>query len=361
MNLRVLALGLLLTPGAVHGQEGWRVVSDPFADLVFHTLAGLGLYGPGPTPLYDPAYHGAARDARAHADGLRSAAGAALKARLAEDPAFDVLHFLPLYFRGADVADALAALDRVAEGSASPWPAPSTRAGADALAHVVDTPGRRGALAAFVAVLNDEWRTVVAPRRRQDGGARGAAAAALQRRWERAFAPLLAPFLAREGQTTGTLLIAPALGPEGRYLPLDPGRPGGLVVAVGVPTDTSVAALDGVLGAAVRELCYPVATRAFAPFEVRAGGTDAARTIHGLAATRCGDLLLEHLAPGRVAAYRARFGIPAGMPGRAFLTVPGLPAGATALEAPLDVALRRELALDNETAGAPRPPVGRRP
>ena len=43
----------------------WRFTDDAFADLWFHGLAVVGVYGFGPLPLYDASYALDARRARA--------------------------------------------------------------------------------------------------------------------------------------------------------------------------------------------------------------------------------------------------------------------------------------------------------
>ena len=108
-------------------------------------------------------------------------------------------------------------------------------------------------------------------------------------------------------------------------------RPGGHpLVAVGlVPAG---AGLDAALSSLVREMCYPAVRRAFGPFEGRFQDRIDASRASDLAATRCGELLLEEHAPDKVAVYRARFGLPRKGSGPSFLSTPGNLTGVAAWE-----------------------------
>ena len=151
--------------------------------------------------------------------------------------------------------------------------------------------------------------------------------------------------------------MVPALGTEGRFLERGPSSAQPLV-AVGIPHQGGTSAA---LSSLLRELCYPAVRRAFAPFEGRfADRRDAARA-SDLAATRCGELLLERRAPEQVAAYRARFGISASGMGPGFLSASGTLPGVAAWEGQLQTALLRELNLDSDEVRATAPPVGRIP
>jgi len=129
------------------------------------------------------------------------------------------------------------------------------------------------------------------------------------------------------------------------------------VVALGQPTED--VSTDAVLSSLVRELCYPAVRRAMAPFEARLETRVEASRVSDLAATRCGELLLEQHAPTQVAAFRTRFGIPQSGTGRGFLSASGQVPGAAAIEDQLQAALSRELNIHQDGARADALPVGR--
>ncbi|MEQ9398107.1 MAG: hypothetical protein RJQ04_02975, partial [Longimicrobiales bacterium] len=320
------------------------VASDALAEAWFHGLAAVGLTGFGAWPLVAPPEP--PNGARAAAVGLRDA--------LEADPAFEVLHFLPLYMRGADAGAALGALQRVLDGADPSETAPETRRGAEVVAAFFSTTHQRAVLAAFLEQVE------AFPPAPPSEGTRRAVDAALRTRWTRVVAPALAGFLVREGMESGTIVPVGALGPEGRFLARDPTAPDRVVVAVARPADTSDAAIDAALGAVVREICHPAVRRAFGPLEARTRDRRQAARVSDHTATRCGLLLLQARVPDLVPAYRARFGLDQGSD-RAFLTAAGLPAGVAALEGPLEEALRRQLHLHDDQPWAPRPPVRRNP
>ncbi len=361
----VVALALLLgsaLPGAAQSSETWTFEDDAFADLWFYGLAVVGFFGFGPFPLYDAQY---ALDARVGDRASRSPTS--LEGRRAEflaafrsDDAFEILHFVPLYFRGASREAAVAALRAVATrpegGVDSP---PRTRFGATVVAGTLTTPAERRTLAAFLDALDEEWRAVAGPRWQRDLDRRQRDLAELRAAWARDWAPPLAEFLSAEGFSAGTVLAVPALGAEGRFLDRNPSGRAGPLVALGLPADSG--GLQAALSSLVRELCYPAVRRAFASVEVRLPDRVEASRAGDLAATRCGELLLERRAPAHLTAYRARFGLPPQGSGRAFLSASGRVPGAAAWEGAFQDALLRELNLKPDVARPHAPPVWRKP
>ena len=102
----------------------WPVSSSAQADLWFHGVATVGLGGPGRLPLYDSADVSRVRSAK-HLRGVQTAldsASSRLGAALRADPAFEVLHFVPLLFSRSSPEEMLAELRRVADGSGSGGP-----------------------------------------------------------------------------------------------------------------------------------------------------------------------------------------------------------------------------------------------
>jgi len=341
---------------------GWHFEDDSFADLWFHGLAVVGYFGFGPMPLYDPGYVLQARQDRA-AQGLQATALETQRARFlgafSGDDAFEILHFLPAYFRGAGRSSAMQALASVAR-TPSGMPAVTdelARVGTAVVAQVLTTPAQRETLLSFVEILDEEWRTVVEPRRTRFASEREGLLAELTARWQDAYAAPLASFLEAEELSQGTAMLAAGLGAEGRFVPPSGPLARGPVVALSQPTaDIPV---DAVLSSLVRELCYPAVRRAFLPFEARFGTRVEASRVSDLAATRCGELLLEQHAPTQVAAFRTRFGIPQSGTGRGFLSASGQSAGAAAFEGQLEEALTRELNIHQDGARADALPVGR--
>lgn len=363
-GLAALALLLSIVPQPTTAQTrtaDWRFEDDAFVDLWFHGLATVGFKGFGPTPLYDAAYALTAR-----ADGRSEGAAPSRLARSASkllasfehDEAFEVLHFVPLYFQGATREQAMRALRQVAQFDRGvPKLDPSVRTGGSVVASLLPTANQRRVLSEFLDDLEEEWSAVVEPRRRARSAENGARLESLRDRWATTWAPALSEFLNHTGYGDGLVLVSPALGMEGRFLERDPASPSRALVVVGVPEGEG--GIDAALSSLVRELCYPAVRRAFEPFEGRLPNRMDQSRASDLAATRCAELLLEARAPEHLAAYRSRFGLPSGGMGRGFLSASGHLPDAAAWEAELDRALRRELNLDLDEVRAGARPVGR--
>jgi hypothetical protein len=368
-SLRVLlAVAIVVWTAAVrpaaaqNTPSGWTFEGDAFADLWFHGLSIVGFYGFGPAPLYDPAYALQARQERA-SQGLQATPLETERARFlaafSGDDAFEVLHFVPVYFQGADRDAAMQALRAIARAPGGTPPVRDERArlGTQVVAQVLTGAAQRRTLLDFVEGLDEEWRTVVGPSRYRSAARREGGLTALNARWRDAYARPLASFLEAEGLSSGTAMVVAGLGPEGRFVPPSGPLARGPVVALGRPTgDVPV---DAVLSSLVRELCYPAVRRAFAPFEARFRSRVEASRASDLAATRCGELLLEEHAPTQIAAYRTRFGLPQSGTRRGFLSASGRMAGAAAFEDRLEEALLRELNIHRDGARADALPVGR--
>jgi hypothetical protein len=105
----VAALALhIAVPASVHGQgqsarlhgPQWIVASDATTDLWFHSLAVLGLNGPGTLPFYDTRYAQRVSDEKARrgiAPSRLDRDAARLRRAIMADSAFELLHFIPLY------------------------------------------------------------------------------------------------------------------------------------------------------------------------------------------------------------------------------------------------------------------------
>ena len=103
---------------AAADQGSWRVIPLPHVDLWNHGLAVVGFEGSGPDPLYDPSYRARIREVK---EGLGvypstlDRRSPSLAAAFQADSAFELLHFVPLYFASAGPDRMLDALTQVAE------------------------------------------------------------------------------------------------------------------------------------------------------------------------------------------------------------------------------------------------------
>ena len=337
------------TPTGLTAQaQEWSFGTDPFAELWYHGLAMVGFEGFGRIPLYDAEYAwdvvAARRDSEIEPTPLERERGS-LQAALGRDPAFEVLHFVPLYLTDAPIDVALDALDGLGSGGGLRAEEGIARE-VDALGRVLHEPSQQRTLARFVEALRAE-RPHLPPR---DASALEARARELEQIWTETVRGPLGGFVTREGFSTGRVIVTPALGPEGRIR-----ERGDLsVVVVGASAETEPSA---VVGAVVRELCFPAVRRVLDPYEAWFENRTMVSDVSDQAATRCGALLLEAHAPELLAAYQDRFGGAAS--DAAFLSAAGFSPGAAALEQQLDHALRREIELDEGSRRAISGPAGR--
>ncbi len=305
----------------------WTATTDAGAVLWYHCLALLDVRGPGELPLHEPGYAGrvarekAARDVRTRLDAEAERLGAALRA----DPAFEVLHFVPLYFAASERSAMLDALRRVAEGAPPGALTERERFGAAAVSGVLRTPEQRRLLGRLVAVMEEEWRVWLGPERARAPMAVPAAFDATWRRLE----PQLRPYLRARRLDGGRILLVPALGADGRFFEGLPAVRDDNVVAVGTAAGGADAAWR-----VVRELCYPAVRQALRARVT--GDRETGERESGRAAVRCGALLLERLAPEEVPAYETAWLRAAGRSGSF--------AEAFAVSEEVLAALRRELA-----------------
>jgi hypothetical protein len=340
--------GALPVAGTGQVDTEWSFGTDPFAELWYHGLAMVGFEGFGRVPLYDAEYTWAVvserRAAAVEATTLERERGS-LREALSRDPAFEVLHFVPLYLTDAPIDVALDALQGLGGESGRRVDARIARE-VDALARVLREPEQRRTVARFVQALRAE-RSYLPARAAADleSTARG-----VRTLWGTSVQGSLGDFLEREGFSTGRVMLTPALGPEGRVLERDHAP----VVVVGASAETEP---SSVVGAVVRELCFPAVRRALSPYEAWFDDRATVSDVSDQAATRCGALLLETHAPELMASYKNRFGGAASE--AAFLSAAGFAPGAAALEQQLDQALRRELELDSGSNRATSGPAGR--
>lgn len=279
----------------------WRIAT-PDAALAWYTvLADLRLPGAG-------AFAFTAR-------GTRRAGESELAGALAASREFEILHFVPLYHPSAD-RPTLAEAVRAAAGDAAAAPRATLLVGA--LRQALTPTARRVRLPALADALR-------AARPELPGAERTAAWQALL---DSLYLPALAPWLVAERLDEGRLIIAPALGAEGRLFAATADRADNLV-AVGSFASDSIA--DAPLLAFARELCFPAVSRAAREARLRAEDPVSARRT-SLAAVRCGALLLDRLVPSRAGAYR-RFWLRRLAESGTALTIPAESEGAALREA----------------------------
>lgn len=272
----------------VPSRSAWVVVAPDAALAWFDLLAALRLEGPGALSF---------TAATSTSDATAALARSSLAITLAATSESEVLHFVPLYFPSGD-RPALASALRAAAGTA-----PSGQT----LPHASPTPRATLLIAALRQSMTAPTRTAVLPAL--------ADAYAIQpglevsngdlRRWQRlldsVYVPALGPWLALERLDAGRVIVAPAIGAEGRLFAATADR-GDNIMAVGRFTDDAVA--DAPLLAFVRETCFPAVTRALNAARLSGSRGEIARR-SSLAAVRCGARLMDLRLPARADAYRA--------------------------------------------------------
>lgn len=289
----VLLVALLGVPGSAAAQAGrWVVRSLPQADLWYGALAQLLFEGFSGLPMYSAEYAQTVRDAKRMAgiQTMLDTERAALQAAIARDSAFEVLHFVPIYFVGTDRAGMFAALRAVAAGgNPASLTDPRAQFGAAFVAAVLPTAEQRAVLGRLADAMEDEWQRFFGRWWTESAAARGRQADSVQALWDAALAQRVEPLLARVRLDSGLILVSPALGVEGRIFAGRPENRADNVVAVRLPAGAAGAVVSAV--SVVREICYPWASTLVA----ERGGHDrlAGEQISSRLAVRCGAILLE--------------------------------------------------------------------
>lgn len=292
------------TAAAQREASQWVVRRDAFAELWYHGLATVGADDYGPLPLYSSSHVrsvGEAKRARGLTTRLDSAART-LRTVFAGDSSFDALHFVPLYFVGAEPGAALLALrEALASNQAASTVPLALAARAAAVARSLPGARNRQALLTFVDALAVEWLSVV---REERAMWRPSARTLLelQRDWDARFAMPLSSYLAAGGRSRGMIVVVPALGSEGRIVSV---RGGISVVMVGSGPVAGVD--DAPLFAAVRELSFALLDEVPPARLTARRDRLAAEREREVAAVRGGALLLEAVAPSLASSYRNVF------------------------------------------------------
>lgn len=296
-------------PSALHAQQtearpagGWLVTRDPFADLWFHSLAVIGYEGYGPLGLYDARYAEHVLDAksRGHVTTTLDRRAPELRRRLTADSAFEVLHFLPLYFVGKEPTLVLAALRNAIRGDVGGSGRHAQTSAASVIAAALPTAQERAVMSALIDAVEDEWVAYL----RVDRASRviddRRVAHALQSSWNDRFAPALEAYLTAMGIEGGTILISPAIGKEGRFVRE---RNGAVIVVVSSDVGATGHAS---LHAVVSELAFPLLDQLHSPLSATTARIAAAQS-RDVAAVRAGAILLDAVDAPLAAEYRRHF------------------------------------------------------
>ena len=286
----------------------WRVLPLPHVDLWYHGLAIVGFEGSGPDPLYDPSYRARVREVKGSLGVYPSALDRGspdFAAAFQADSAFELLHFVPLYFASAGPDRMLSALARVAETGNATANDPVAQFGASIVAQLLPQERQRDVLLEFTRALSEEWTAWFEDAWTRSVLDRRVDLAALQSVWDQRFAGPLRPYLERHQLDQGALIVSPQVGLEGRVFSGSPADRTDNLVVVHLPPPGDQ--LEATLHYAVRELCFPSARLAMEAAEPMPMDRLAASARSTRAAVRCGDLLLERVAPDEAAAYRRSF------------------------------------------------------
>lgn len=274
-----LLFGAVALPAQPAATPSWTVTAPDAALAWFTVLADWRVDGDGAFSYITPAPRALTPSGRDES----------LVRRLRSDPARSVLHFAPLYYPSANRAGLALALRAAATTSAPPEPRATFLH--SALARTMPEAARRDYLPPLAAAV--ERAEPVTPSAEQ--------LARWQGQLDSVYLPALAPHLARERLDAGRLIIAPALGAEGRLFAATPDRTDNLVAVGAFAADPDP---EAPLLAFVREICFPAVSRAASAARLGPSSPNAARR-SSLAAVRCGAALLEACLPDRAAAYRA--------------------------------------------------------
>jgi len=283
----------------------WTVARDPFADLWFHSLAVIGYEGYGALPLYDSRDADRSRGAKARrrVTTMLDRRAPELRKALAADSAFEVLHFLPLYFVGQEPSRTLSALRAALQGSTGVARSTPRTTAANAVAAALPTRRERDVFVSLLDAVDDEWTAFFRSERSARTTEDRLIVRDLQSAWDGRFGAPLAGYLASIGVTRGTILISPALGNDGRIVR---GPGGSVIVAVSPNRVTGIGGEDAALLRAVRELAFPLLDQLRTPLT---GSTTriAAEQARDAAAVRAGAMILDCIDATLAANYRRVF------------------------------------------------------
>jgi len=307
-SLFITAFLLLAGTPAYAQTGGWTIERTPGADLWFHSLAIIGLEGPGGVRLYDSGY----ADRIAAIKGERGVStkldelAADLRGALEQDGASQVLHNVPLYFASVSFDQMFAALDAVVlEGYGFDDLDENARWGFETVSTSYRLPRQRRVLQVLLDAVRDEWDNFYSEYWEEQAASSAAAVDAIRQQWTTDIAPAMRGFLRSQGLESGMVLLSPALNPRGR-----------LFIYSGDPVNTATAWLPEdeddyrrVGFSIVRELCSVAVGKA-----LRAPSLEASVDIWENATLRCGEMVLEQKDENLARAYSEAFLLAAGLP-----------------------------------------------
>ena len=305
-SIFLVVVGLTLGASQAGAQAaGWAIRQSAAADLWFHGLAVLG-FGAGPSVrAYSPDYVAdvtrAKRDRGLFPTELDEKAEE-LREELLKDPAFQVFHFVPLYFPDAEPVEFLRALRAVAEEKTRDPDLVDrvTRPGVAVVSRVIREGRHRDRLKDFVELLEAEWELFFADYWQELDEAGSQTLSISKRQWVNDFEPALEGFLTSQRMDGGTALVSPALGPDGRMYEGVPASRSDNVVAVGIPaTATDDLAIPYSM---LRQMCYAAVDDG-----QNAPGVRRSENAAFNGAIRCGSIVLESYLEDYRSAYDVRY------------------------------------------------------
>ena len=284
--------------------SGWVVLSEPRVDLWYHGLAVVGFGETDDSSMYDVEYLERVRATKQelgiYPTPLDERAEK-LREEFEKDRAFELFHYVPLYFPRASRERMLQALMAVADQRTrdSTIAGRDTRAGMRLLEAQFRERGQRRWLREFVEFLQEEWDLFYGDFREQTAAGDATYLAVMSRRWDTEVEPAISEFLIEEQLDSGLIYIAPALGLEGRMFEGSSFQRTVHALAVWAPPWNDPRAS---LFSAVREMCYSAAGTA-----LRSAGEMLSPEMVTRAAVQCGSRLLQNSSPALAAEYRSVF------------------------------------------------------
>jgi hypothetical protein len=284
-------------------QPRWSVRSRPQVDLWYHGLATIGAEREELVPPYNRDYAEEIRQAKRErgvaatrldslTDYFRSEFGSKRELQF-----FDQL---PLYFQDATPEQMLTALRAVADRQVyrRDKVSPEALAGAAVVAQIFTRANLRRVLKRYVEALEEEWQIFYREYWDQTTAANSGRRSDLDEFWATSVAPRLDDFLAERWLDAGTILVSPAVGPDGRLFIGDPDNREDNQVVVWSPTGSSSRQPAYHV---IKEVCHSVVTAALDELVDENRQT---RPLRMTAAVRCGALVLDKYAPILSAGYR---------------------------------------------------------
>jgi hypothetical protein len=284
-------------------RTGWRVRARPQVDLWYHGLATVGAARDTLLPQYNPAYPADMRQVK-RGRGLAPTRLDSLteyfRSQFRSRDQFQFFDQLPLYFQDATPHQMLTALEAVADRRAyrNDAVSPEAMAGASVAAQVFTRGNQRRVLKRYVEALQQEWDVFYGEYWEQTTTANLDRLSDLDEFWAVSVAPRLEDFFAQRWLDAGTIMVSPAVGPDGRLFIGAPSDRTDNQVVVWSPAGSSPREPAYHV---IKELCYSVVTAAL---DGLVDMREETRPLRMTAAVRCGALVLDRYAPILSAGYR---------------------------------------------------------